>query len=113
MPVVALIWVLLHGLGTNVAMLVVGVHSILFTFLGRDDKKSPYNIVAIAGFVAFVIMVFWDKLNLHLLNVYVIPVGLGVLTLLHLFGDQLPVETAIGCDLLPCWPCSAAALFTH
>jgi len=38
-----------------------------------------FTLVATAGFVAFVLMVFWSKLELRVLHAYLIPVGLGVL----------------------------------
>lgn len=89
LPVVALVWVLYNHLGTNVALLVVGLHSLMFTFMGKDEKGSPYNVVAIAGFVAFVLMAFWSKLELQVIHAYTLPVGIGVLVLLQMFRDQI------------------------
>lgn len=93
MPVVALIWVMIHHLGTDAAILVVGLHSFIFAFLGKDEKESPYNVVSVFGFVTFVILVFWSKLHLHFVHVYVIPVSIGVLTLLQMFKEQIDIET--------------------
>jgi hypothetical protein len=93
LPVLGIASVLLHGLGTDLTLLVVGLQSLLFASLGRDRRDSPYNVVATAGFVAFVLMVFWTKLELRALSAYVIPVGLGVLVLLQLFGRRLGPET--------------------
>lgn len=93
LPVAALSWTLVHHLGVDVALLVVGLHSLMFAYMGKDRADSPYNLVATAGFVAFVLMVFWSKLELRVLHAYVIPVGLGVLALLQMFGRELPADT--------------------
>ncbi|MDA0284161.1 MAG: hypothetical protein O3B86_12490, partial [Planctomycetota bacterium] len=93
MPVVALVWVLYHNLGTNVALLVVGLHSMMFTFMGKDDRQSPYHIIGIGGFVAFVLIVFWTKLELRVLYAYTVPVGTGILILLQIFGQLIDRDT--------------------
>lgn len=93
LPVIALVWVMVHQLGTNTALIVVGLQSLLFTYIGKDDRESPYHIFAIAGFVAFVIMLFWTKLELRVVHVYVIPVGTGILVLLQLFKERIKPET--------------------
>ena len=93
LPVVALIWVIYNKLGSDVALLVVGLHSLMFTFLGKDDRESSYNIVAVGGFVTFVLLFFWSQLDLRLLHAFVIPVGLGLLVLLQLFRGRIDVET--------------------
>ena len=89
LPVVALVWVLAHGLSVNMALLVVGMHSVLFAYLGRDDRESPYNIVALAGFVAFILITFYSKLHLRAVHAYIIPTGLGILVLQELFRDRI------------------------
>lgn len=93
LPVVALIWVLYHHLGTNVALLVVGLHSLMFSFMGKDDRQSPYHLIGIAGFVSFVLIVFWAKLELRVLHAYTVPVGIGVLIMLQLFREQIHADT--------------------
>jgi len=93
LPVVALIWVVVNGMGSDVALLVVGLHSLMFTFLGKDDRESPYNIVAVGGFVTFVMITFWTQLELTMLNAYVIPVGLGIMVLLQLFRGRIDIDT--------------------
>ena len=93
LPVVALIWVMVHNLGTNTAMIVVGLQSLMFTYIGKDNRESPYNVVAIAGFVGFVIMLFWTKLEFRVIHAYIIPVGTGILILLQLFRDRINPET--------------------
>jgi hypothetical protein len=70
-------------------LLVVGMHSVLFAYLGRDDRESPYNIVALAGFVAFILITFYSKLHLRAVHAYVIPTGLGILLLQELFRDRI------------------------
>lgn len=93
LPVVALVWVLWNNLGTDVAMLVVGLHSLMFAYLGKDDRESAYNFVATLGFVAFVLMLFSAQLQFRVIHAYTIPVGLGVLTILHLLHDHVIPET--------------------
>lgn len=89
MPVAVMIWVLLHGLGTDTVLLVVGLYSLMFSYMGKDDRESPYHLVATGGFVAFVLIFFWSKLHLRALSAYVIPVGLGVLVLTEMFRARL------------------------
>lgn len=93
LPIVALVWVLYNHLGTNVALLVVVLHSLMFSFMGKDDKQSPYNLVAMSGFVSFVLMLFWNKLELRVLHAYTLPVGIGVLILLQMFRDRIAPDT--------------------
>jgi hypothetical protein len=93
MPVVALVWVVYHQMGTNVALLVVGMHSLMFTFMGKDDRQSPYHIVGIAGFVTFVLIVFWSKLEFRVVYAYTVPVGMGVLVLLQMFRSRIDRDT--------------------
>ncbi len=89
MPVAVMTWVLIHGLGTDTVLLVVGLYSLMFAFMGKDERESPYHIVAMGGFVSFVLIVFWSKLELRALSAYIIPVGLGTLTLLQMFRDKV------------------------
>ena len=89
LPIMALVWVLVHGLGVNMALLVVGLHSVLFAYLGRESRESPYNILALSGFVAFILVVFYSKLHLRAVHAYIIPVGLGVLVLQEIFRDRI------------------------
>lgn len=93
LPAVALVWVVYNKMGSDVALLVVGLHSLMFTFLGKDDRESPYNIVAVGGFVTFVVLYFWARLELTLFHAYVIPVGLGILVLLQLFRTRIDADT--------------------
>ena len=88
-PAVALYWTLANGLGADMVLLVVGLNSVLFAFLGHDRRNSPYNLLAVAGFVSFVALVFWSKLELRVLHAYVVPVALGVLVIAQLFEREL------------------------
>jgi hypothetical protein len=92
LPAVALAWVWVHGLGVNLALMVVGLHSVLFTFLGKDNRESPYNILALGGFVGFILLMFYSKLQLRVLHAYVIPAGMGVLVLQELFKNRIRPE---------------------
>src|SRR6185295_13015318 len=67
LPIFSVSWIALHHLGTDLGLLVVGLHSAAFTYLGKDDRESPYHLVAIGGFVAFVSLLFWSKLHLTML----------------------------------------------
>jgi hypothetical protein len=100
LPVVALGWVMLHGLGPNMALLVVGLNSLMFAYLGKDDRESPFHIVALTGFVGFVLLTFWTKLELRAVHAYVIPVGLGILVLLQLFQQRIQIGLRNGIRLV-------------
>ncbi len=90
MPVVALVWTSVHpDLGSREALLVLGINSLAYSFMGRDDRESPYNLGAVAGFVGFVILTFWSELGLHSIQAYVIPVGIGILVLSQFFRARL------------------------
>ncbi|MCX5789598.1 MAG: hypothetical protein NTX64_14000 [Elusimicrobia bacterium] len=92
LPAAALAWVYWRGLGTDAALLVVGLNSLIFSFLGKDDRDSPYRLVAVGGFVSFVLMVFWSKLGLRTAEAYVLPVGAGILLLVQMFHDKIAPE---------------------
>jgi hypothetical protein len=89
LPVVTISWVLIHHLNTDIALVVMGLYSIIFAFLGRGEKNSAYNLVAIVGFVAFVVTLLWGRLGLHTLHAYVLPIGCGILALVQLFRRDL------------------------
>jgi len=93
MPVVALALVLFNNLGSDIALVVVGLHSLIFAYLGRGSKDSPYNAVATLGFVAFILLAFWTKLELRTVQAYVIPAGAGLLVLVQLFREHISPET--------------------
>ncbi len=93
MPALSMFWVVFRGLGVNYALLVLGMHSMIFTFMGRDDRESPFNVAAVCGFIAFVLVVLKTKLELTMLHAYIIPTGLGVMLLVHLFKDRMRPET--------------------
>ena len=92
-PAAALAWSAYHGLGTNYTLAIIGMNSLLFTFLGKDNRQSPYNLLAVSGYVAFTIIALWSKLEIHSFHVHVIPTGMGVLILLQLFHDKLSAES--------------------
>ncbi len=97
LPVFSVTWMVMHSLlHTDFALLVVGLHSAAFTYMGREDRESPYHLVAIGGFVAFVLMLFASKLKLEVAYAYVVPVGIGVLVLLQLFKKRVPGEARNG-----------------
>jgi hypothetical protein len=95
LPMFSVTWVALHHLAadsTDMGLMVVGLHSAAFAYMGKDDRESPYHLVAIGGFVAFILMAFWSKLQLPFVYAYVVPVGVGVLILLQLFRERVPLE---------------------
>jgi len=100
LPITAMVWVLFRGLGVNMALLVVGLHSVIFAYLGKNERESPYNIVALAGFVGFILITFYSKLQLRAVHAYVIPVGLGILVLQELFQSRIRPETRNGIRLV-------------
>ncbi|MBI2192315.1 MAG: hypothetical protein HYU36_10055 [Planctomycetes bacterium] len=100
LPAMAVTWVLVHHLGSHMALLVTGLHGVLFTYLGRDDRESPYHAAAVTGFVAFVLIVFRSHFEFEVLHAYVIPVGVGVLVLLHLFGGHMKAGSRNGIRLV-------------
>jgi hypothetical protein len=57
--------------------------------MGKDDKESPYHIAAVSGFVAFLLILFWNKFEVKALHAYIIPVGIGILVLLQLFKERI------------------------
>jgi hypothetical protein len=61
----------------------------LFAWHGGGKKDSPYNAVSMLGFVGFVCLLFWAKLDLRCVQAYTVPCGLGVLGLVWLFGEHL------------------------
>jgi hypothetical protein len=93
LPAFALAWIVAHDLGTDLALLAVGLHSLLFAWLGKDDRESGYRITAIVGFVAFVLITFHGKLGFRQVSAYVIPVGLGVLALVQMLQRYMTSET--------------------
>ena len=45
-----------HDLGSNMALLVVGLNTLMFAYMGGRDHESPYHLVSIAGVVAFMLI---------------------------------------------------------
>jgi hypothetical protein len=93
LPVIALTWTVVHDLGSQVALLIVGVHSLLFAHLGWRDADSPYRFVAVGGFAAFVILLLVGPLGIAAAPAYVAPVATAVLVLVQLSGARLDVGT--------------------
>lgn len=89
LPAFAVFWVLINGMGTNMALVVVGLYSVMFAYLAKDDKESPYHFIAIAGFVSFVIIILWSKFQVRVLHAYTMPVGIGILALVQLFSRRI------------------------
>ena len=92
MPVAAVSWTVGRGLGVDITLVVICTHSLLFAYLGRHTGASKYNVVAIVGFVSFLLTLFWTKLGLSEVNAYVIPVALGLLLLVQMAGDSIAKE---------------------
>ncbi|MFC1745226.1 hypothetical protein ACFL35_14620 [Candidatus Riflebacteria bacterium] len=93
LPAISLFIVYYKNLGIDMALLVIGLNSLIFAFLGKEQKDSPFNAVAILGVSAFILLTFWSKLHIRVVHAYIIPVGIGVLILLQLFGEDLEAET--------------------
>lgn len=93
LPFLTLAWAVGHQVSTDIVLVTIGLNSLLFSFLGRGDRQSRYSLLSICGWVAFVLVLFWQKLELRALHAYVIPTGLGVLAMLQIFGKELEKET--------------------
>lgn len=89
MPALQCGWLFTHRLGADLTLLVIGIQSMLFAWQGGGRRDSPYNGVSMLGFVGFVCLLFWAKLDLRSVQAYTIPVGLGVLGLVWLFGRHM------------------------
>jgi len=85
-------YTIFNGADTNVALMVLGMHSLLFAFMGREARESPYNLIAVFGFVGFSILVLHGKLALYTIHAYVIPVGIGMLVLVQMFGRRMEAQ---------------------
>ncbi|HBP21151.1 MAG TPA: hypothetical protein DEA08_25610, partial [Planctomycetes bacterium] len=92
LPLAAIGWAIKNDLPSDVTIVVLGVNSVILLFMGRGQKKSPYNALAVLGFVAFAVLIVYSKLELRSLQAYVIPAGGGVLVLLRLFGGDMDLE---------------------
>lgn len=92
LPLLAIGWAVYNELSSDVTIVVLGANSVILSVMGRSERKSPYNLLAVLGFVSFVVLIVYSKLGLRSLQAYVIPVGLGVFVLLRLFGRDLPRE---------------------
>jgi hypothetical protein len=92
LPLLAIAWAVFNELSSDITIVVVGVNSVILSVMGRSERKSPYNLLAVLGFVSFVILVVYSKLGLRSIQAYVIPVGLGIFVLLRLFGGELQRE---------------------
>jgi len=93
LPLLTLAWAVGHQVSTDIVLVTIGLNSLLFSFLGRGDRQSRYSVLAIWGWVVFILVLFWQKLELRALHAYVIPTGLGVLAMLQIFGKELEKET--------------------
>ena len=90
LPLLQCVWLLMNHLSSDLALLVLGVQAMLFAWHGGGRRDSPYNAVSMLGFVGFVCLLFWSRLDLRCVQAYTIPVGIGVLGLVWLFGDHMP-----------------------
>lgn len=89
LPIFTVGWVLVRDLGRDLLLVVLGLQGVMFAASGRDRRDSPYHGLSTACFVAFLLVLFWARLELKVLSAYVIPVGAGVLALLRLFGKSM------------------------
>jgi len=89
LPVLQCVWLVYNRMSADLTLLVIGIQSILFAWHGGGKKDSPYNAISVLGFVGFVCLLFWTKLDLRCVQAYTIPCGLGVLGLVWLFGEHM------------------------
>ncbi len=90
LPVLQCLWLLTNHMSADLTLLVIGIQAMLFAWQGGGKRDSPYNAVAMLGFVSFICLLFWAKLDLRCIQAYVLPAGFGVLGLLWLFGSHVP-----------------------
>ncbi|MCC6809859.1 MAG: hypothetical protein IT381_20695 [Deltaproteobacteria bacterium] len=100
LPIAAISWTVYQGMSLDVALFIIGINSLIFAFMGRNQKESPYNVIAIFGFIAFLLSVFKGKLELTAVHAYVVPVGIGVLALVHLYERVLERSTRANIRLI-------------
>ena len=93
LPCFSLSWTIYHNLSMDSILMILGIHSLIFSFMGAGNKKSIYNFMAVIGFVAFTIIALINKVDIQTTHVYILPTGIGVLALLQLFHDQVEAET--------------------
>jgi len=96
LPVFTVTWIGMHSMKTEMNLLAIGLHSAAFAYMGKEDRESPYHLVAVGGFIAFVLQLFWAKLQLTVAYAYVIPVGIGLLVVLQLFKGRVAPEVRNG-----------------
>lgn len=92
LPIAGLVWTQFHGLGVDVALLVVGLQGLIFAYLGKDSDESPFTVGALALFCGFVLLGFWEKFEIRVIHAYVIPVGVAILALQHIFRRHMSAE---------------------
>ena len=56
--------------------------------MGRERSDSPFNAVAVLSFVGF-FLTLSARFEFNVIHAYVIPIGVGILILLHLFGQEM------------------------
>ena len=89
LPILQCVWLVYNRMNADLTLVVIGVQAILFAWHGGGKKDSPYNAISMLGFVGFVCLLFWSKLDLRCVQAYTIPCGLGVLGLVWLFGEHM------------------------
>lgn len=90
LPAVQCVWLLSNRMSADLSLLVIGIQAALFAWHGGGKRDSPYNAISMLGFVGFVCLLLWAKLDLRCVQAYTIPGGLGVLGLVWLFGEHMP-----------------------
>jgi len=88
-PALQCAWLLYNRMNADLTLLVIGIQSMLFAWHGGGKRDSAYNGVSMLGFIGFVCLLFWAKLDLRCVQAYTIPCGLGVLGLVWLFGKHM------------------------
>ena len=95
-PLATLGWIWWQGLGTDLALISLALHCVGFSYLGGRDRHSPFLAMAIFSLIGLAVVAAWGNLGLRVIHAYTIPVGLGILALLHLFREQLPQQVRHG-----------------
>jgi hypothetical protein len=90
MPLATLSWIFFNGLGTNLAIIALCLHSVSFLFIGGRRRGSPFHVLATVGFVALTTLTVYDTLGLRSLQAFALPLGAGILVLVQLLADVIP-----------------------
>lgn len=93
LPIANTLWMLSHRLwGSDLPLIVSGIHAMQFGYLGRREQGSPYRAAAVSGTVLFCLIAFATRLHLQQAYAYIVPVCCGMLALVQLYGGRMEAQ---------------------